>query len=102
MFLQKFKRGRASTLESVLEILKSLSDKIAEERDNLSFSPTLRGWCYLLEDLAVCTKGSITEVMNRIMRARKRGLLQLDITAEDDTRSTSGGGYISRSLEKLV
>ena len=53
MFLQKFKRGRASTLESVLEILKSLSDKIAEERDNLSFSPTLRGWCYLLEDLAV-------------------------------------------------
>jgi hypothetical protein len=56
----------------------------------------------LLEDLAVCTKGSITEVMNRIMGARKRGLLQLDITAEDDTRSTSGGGYISRSLEKLV
>ena len=102
MFLQKFKRGRASTLESVLEILKPLTDKIAEERNNLSFSPTLRGWCYLLEDLAVCTKGSITEVMNRIMRARKRGLLQLDITAEDDTRSTSGGGYISRSLEKLV
>ena len=50
MFLQKFKRGRASTLESVLEILKLLTDKIAEERNNLSFSLKLRGWCYLLED----------------------------------------------------
>ena len=57
MFLQKFKRGRASTLESVLEILKPLTDMIEEERSNLSFSPTLRGWCYVLEGLGICSKG---------------------------------------------
>ena len=102
MYLQKFKRGRASTVESVLEILKPLTDKIMEERSNLSFSPTLRGWCYLLEGLCVCSKGEFSEVMSRITRARKLGLLPLDITAEDDTRSTSGGCSISQTLERLV
>ena len=102
MFLQKFKRGRASTSESVLEVLKPLTDVIKEERRNLSFSPTLRGWCYVLEGLGICSKGDFSEVMSRITRARKLGLLPLDISAEDDTRSTSGGCEVSKSLETLV
>lgn len=102
MYLEKFKRGRASTTDSVIEILKPLTDLIAKIRLDLRFSPTLRGWAYVLEGFGVCTKGEFDEVQSRITRARKMGLLPLDITAEDETRSTSGGSYISSPLADLV
>lgn len=102
MYLEPFKRGKASSIESVQEILNPLVDKIIEERESLSFSPTLRGWCYLLEGLGICTKGDFAEVQSRITRARKLGMLPLDITAEDGTRSTSGGSRISSSLQDLI
>lgn len=102
MYLEPFKRGKASNADSVKEILTPLVDKILVERESLSFSPTLRGWCYLLEGLGICTKGDFAEVQSRITRARKMGMLPLDITAEDGTRSTSGGGYISDALPELI
>ena len=101
-YLEPFKKGRASTEESVREVLQPLVDKIITEREGLSFSPTLRGWCYLLEGLGVCTKGDFTNVQARITRARKLGILPLDITAEDGTRCTDGGCWTSGPLTHLI
>jgi len=101
-FLKPFKRGKASTDESVREILQPLVDVILTEHDKLSFSPTARGWAYILEGLGVCSKGDFENVGARITRARKMGMLPLNITAEDETRSTNGGSWITRDLPTMI
>ena len=68
-YLQPFKRGRASSEESVREMLQQIVNKILQEREGLCFSPTLRGCCYLLEGFGIYTKGDFDAVMARITTA---------------------------------
>ncbi len=68
----------------------------------MSFSPTLRGWCYVLEGLGICGKGDFDDVTSRITRARKDGMLPLDITAADETRVASKGSSVSDNLDTLI
>jgi hypothetical protein len=103
--LMPFKKGGGGSskiLEFNKAILMPLVEIILDERTRLTFSPTLRGWCYLLEGDGICSKGDFNAVTNRITMARKQGLLPLDITAEDQTRIGEGGGWVSRSLETLI
>ncbi len=96
-------RGRAATPEAVEAILRPLATLILQEHRTLGFSPTLRGWCYSLEGLGVCTKGDFNDVMTRITMMRKRGILPLNITAEDTTRQAHGGvDYVSLPLPHLM
>jgi hypothetical protein len=105
LYLMDFKKGGGGsfkTREFNKAVLMPLVEKILDERRRLSFSPTLRGWCYLLEGDGVCSKGDFDAVMDRITKARKQGLLPLDITAEDETRIGDGGGWVSLSLDILI
>ena len=101
-YFQEFPRGRASTEATTRKILKPLVDAILAERDNMTFSPTLRGWGYVLEGLGICTKGNFDDVQSRITTARKIGMLPLDITAEDATRIASAASQVSEDLETLI
>ena len=100
--LQKFPHGRASTEAAVRDILRPLVNVILAERDKMDFAPTLRGWCYVLEGLGICTKGDFDDVMSRITRARKNGMLPLEITAEDASRNASPASAISDDLPTLI
>lgn len=101
-YLTPFPRGRACTDAAEREILQPLVDVILDERKKMGFSPTLRGWCYVLEGLGVCTKGDFYQVTGRITRARKNGMLPLEITAEDATRGASAASEVSDSLDSLI
>ncbi|MBK9444584.1 MAG: hypothetical protein IPN53_26310 [Comamonadaceae bacterium] len=101
-YFQEFPRGRASTKETEQQILAPLVDVILAERDKMTFSPTLRGWGYVLEGLGICTKGDFDDVQARITRARKNGMLPLEITAEDTTRSASAASMVSEDLRTLI
>jgi hypothetical protein len=100
--LLSFKSSKDSTEESMLKKLTPLVELILKERQCLGFSPTLRGWCYVLEGLGVCDKGDFNTVQKRITQARKLGLLGMDITAEDETRIASGGSFVSPPLNELI
>jgi len=105
--LKPFLRGRAATEASTRAILKPLCDIILRIRAEMSFSPTLRGWCYVLEGTkregrSICGKGDFNDVTDRITRARKNGMLPLDITAEDATRVASLASMVSDDLPTLI
>jgi hypothetical protein len=104
-YLMDFKKGgggSSKTREFNKAVLMPLVEKMLDERSRLSFSPTLRGWCYLLEGDGVCSKGDFEAVMSRVTMARKQGLLPLSITAEDETRIGDGGGWVSSSLDIIL
>jgi len=101
-YLQNFPRGRASNAAIEKVILQPLVDIILDERAKMGFAPTLRGWCYVLEGLGICTKGDFENVTNRITRARKNGMLPLEITAEDGTRVASAASTVSAGLQMLI
>jgi hypothetical protein len=101
-YFQEFPKGRASTEETTRKILEPLVNVILAERAKMTFSPTLRGWGYVLEGLGICTKGNFDDVESRITRARKNGMLPLDITAEDATRVASAAQKVSDDLQTLI
>lgn len=88
--LASLPKGRAATDEKVKGILDPLIEIMLDTRSAMDFSPTLRGWCYVLEGRGLITKGEFGPCEARITMARKRGWLSLDITAEDETRSIRG------------
>lgn len=101
-YLGQFPHGRSCTAAIQKQILQPLVDVILNERNKMGFAPTLRGWCYILEGLGICTKGDFDNVTARITRARKNGMLPLEITAEDGTRIASKASAISDDLETLI
>lgn len=101
-YLREFPHGRASTPAIEKQILQPLVDVILGERDKMGFAPTLRGWGYVLEGLGICSKGDFDGITSRITRARKNGMLPLEITAEDATRIASKASAISDDLETLI
>ena len=88
--LRPLPRGRAATDDAVFAASHELIQVMESIRSEMGFSPTLRGWCYLLEGRSYITKGQFDQLEVRITMARKRGWLDLAITAEDGTRAIRG------------
>jgi hypothetical protein len=85
------KRGRGKPTPDKLAkhkaALQAFADQILEIDSNLDFTPSARGWCYMLEELAGLTKDRFDAAQSVIVECRKRGHLPLDITAKDGARA---------------
>jgi hypothetical protein len=89
--LPKTKKGRRSP-QSQLDYeqqLQQFADSIKEIESSLQFAVSARGWCYILEDHGV-TKGEFSKAQDLIVECRKKGLLPINICAEDSSRSWEG------------
>lgn len=64
--------------------------RILEINSRLDFQVSSRGWCYLLENAAVITKGDFDAAQRIINDCRKSGDLPLDICADDGKRAVDG------------
>jgi hypothetical protein len=62
---------------------------ILEIRSRMDFEVGARGWCYILEQRGLITKGDFDAAESLITECRKTGDLPLDICAQDDSRVTS-------------
>lgn len=60
---------------------------IKKIREEIGFSPSTRGWCYLAEEYFKLPKGDFDKFQALLVTYRKEGLLPLDIVAEDETRA---------------
>jgi len=81
-------RGRqsAAALERYEAELAAFCRAIVEIRSRLDFQVSARGWSYILEEHGLA-KGDFDHAQSLIADCRKRGLLPLDIVAEDGARS---------------
>lgn len=69
--------------------LKAFAQMILDIRQGMSFAPSIRGWCYILEEHGLL-KGEFDRAQTIINDCRKSGLLPLEISAEDANRKTDG------------
>ncbi len=72
------------------ERLKEFADKINELSDKIGFNVSARGWCYQLETERVINKDEFDKVESWINKCRKKGILPIDFTAEEEGRKFSG------------
>ena len=81
-------RGRKGRVQQTIydKFLKGMCAAIRAIQATLNFRVSARGWCYLLEDYGV-PKGAFDWAAEQITVCRKRGLLPLDIVADDDARA---------------
>lgn len=70
-------------LEVFSEFMKDISDDIG-------FRVSSRGWAYILEQKRYINKDQFDKVTNAINKARKKGYLPIDFTAEESARDFSG------------
>jgi len=82
-------RGRLSgcALEDYLFVLEHFCDWIKKKAASMDFKVGARGWCYILENEGVISKGEFDKAQRLITECRKDGLLPLDICIEDDDRA---------------
>ena len=66
--------------------VKAFCAGILEIRSTISFDPSTRGWCYLLEDHGL-TKGDFSDAQELINDCRKAGSLPIEICCADERRS---------------
>lgn len=71
------------TLSEFADMLQSIQDKIG-------FKISARGWCYQLEVEGMINKGQFDRIEKLINDCRKRGILPIDFTAEEESRQFSG------------
>ncbi len=69
--------------------LEKFCETIIDINETLDFRVSSRGWCYILEDHGLL-KGDFDAAQKLINDCRKKGLLPLDICAEDEGRATYG------------
>jgi len=94
------------------ERLKEFAEKIQELSDQIGFKVSARGWCYQLESERLINKDEFDKVESWINKCRKKGILPIDFTAEEEGRKFSGveepteqspvsfmGIYVNASLE---
>jgi len=72
------------------ERLKEFAEEIKEISEQIGFKQSARGWCYTLEQNGLITKAEFDKVENLINRCRKKGVLPLDFTADEEGRKFSG------------
>ncbi len=83
-------RPSAATSAQYNEQLAAFASRILKLRSRLSFAPSSRGWCYVLENEGVITKGEFDKAQALINQCRKDGNLPLDICSEDNRRAANG------------
>lgn len=94
------------------ESLQTFADKLQEISGEIGFSVSARGWCYQLELEGLITKAEFDKVENVINECRRKGVLPIDFTAEEEGRKFSGvekpedetpleylRGYVESALE---
>ena len=81
------KRGRQSVTaeHEYLLALETFAKRIRQIKSTLDFTPSARGWCYILEEFGL-RKDGFDQAQNVINECRKRGILPLDITCKDSGR----------------
>jgi len=75
---------------ATLERLKEFADKLTELANQIGFKVSARGWCYQLESERLINKNEFDKVESWINNCRKRGILPVDFTAEEEGRKFSG------------
>ncbi len=83
-------RMTESNLIQFAEQIKKISRKIG-------FKVSSRGWCYQLEVEGVITKAEFDRIESLINKCRKRGILPIDFTAEEEGRKFSGVEHPTRN-----
>ena len=77
------KRATEKRLQEFAKEIEGISELIG-------FKVSARGWCYQLEQNGFINKAEFDKVENLINRCRKRGILPLDFTADEEGRKFSG------------
>jgi len=72
------------------ERLREFAEKIQELSDQIGFKVSARGWCYQLETERLINKDEFDKVESWINKCRKKGILPIDFTAEEEGRKFSG------------
>ena len=70
--------------------LEEFAKELKEISEQIGFKISARGWCYQLEGYGLITKAEFDKVENIINRCRKKGILPLDFTADEEGRKFSG------------
>jgi hypothetical protein len=74
---EKYEADKAEFCRTILQINSTLDFKVSS-----------RGWCYILENKGIITKGEFAAGEKLINDCRKAGALPLDICATDSRRRT--------------
>lgn len=77
------KRVSRARLTEFADLLKSLAEQIG-------FSVSSRGWCYILEQAGAIDKSQFDKVATWVNRCRFEGLLPVDFVAEETARAFTG------------
>lgn len=72
------------------ERLQEFAEKLTDLSDQIGFKVSARGWCYQLETERLINKDEFDKVEKWINKCRKRGILPIDFTAEEEGRKFSG------------
>lgn len=72
------------------EKLEEFADKLKKLSSQIGFKVSARGWCYQLETERIINKDEFDKVESWINKCRKKGILPLDFTAEEEGRKFSG------------
>jgi len=70
--------------------LQEFADKIQELSELIGFKVSARGWCYQLETERLINKDEFDKVESWINKCRKKGILPIDFTAEEEGRKFKG------------
>jgi hypothetical protein len=70
--------------------LRKFASQLIELQERIGFKISARGWCYQLESERLINKDQFDRVENIINTCRKRGILPIDFTAEEEGRRFSG------------
>lgn len=76
--------------EATKDKLEEFAEKIKELSDQIGFKVSARGWCYQLETERLINKDEFDKVESWINKCRKKGILPIDFTAEEEGRKFSG------------
>ena len=72
------------------ERLNEFAEEIKKISEIIGFKVSARGWCYQLEQNGLITKAEVDRVEGLINKCRKKGILPLDFTADEEGRQFSG------------
>ncbi len=76
--------------QATKERLEEFADKIKILQEQIGFKVSARGWCYQLESERLINKDEFDKVESWINKCRKKGILPIDFTAEEEGRKFSG------------
>jgi hypothetical protein len=86
------KRGRrtSASREMYDDARDAFARLIIDRHNRLGFRISGRGFCYILENDGIITKGQFEQASSLINACRKDGRLPINVTADDDTRAADG------------